>query len=213
MTLSFEKSSRPWGGAAAKLLDLEPKDWTDAPATAEDLIQIRLLLRETAGIRYGRFEHLVSHVLPNRLTCVDHLIAVHVLGYEYRPQGRRRGNDWCGDLPWKTGLGTYTADATSPWTTNTDVACGLVNRYLPFLRMDIRFGGAKHGQVRKAWFDERHLTLAGEVVPLPVEWPYGVSKYPAIAVVDTFLTAFAMQKEAIVSEAPAAEVIEAPERV
>lgn len=202
MTLSFEKSPRPWGGSAARLLDPEPKDWTDVPATAQDLIQIRLLLRETAGIRYGRFEHLVGHVLPQRLASIDHLIAVHVLGYEFRPQGRRRGNDWCGNLAWKTGLGTYTADATSPWTTNTDVACGLVNRYLPLLRVDIRFGGAQHGQVREARFDERHPTLAGEAVLLPAEWPYGVSKYPAIAVVDTLLTALAMQKEAAVQACP-----------
>jgi hypothetical protein len=178
------------------MLSLEPRDLAAAPAASEDLIELRALLRTTAGVRHGRIEHLVSHVLPQRLSSIDHLIAIHILGYEFRPEGQRGGNDWSGGLAWRTGLGTYCADATRPWTTNADVAIGLVARYLPLLRLDIRVGGAKHGQIRKARFDERHPTLAEEIVPLPAEWPYGVSRYPAIAIVDTFLTAFAMQKEA-----------------
>jgi hypothetical protein len=193
--LSFEKSPRPWNGAS-RLLSGQQADMGAAPATSEDLIELRLQLRATAGIRHGRIEHLVSHVLPQRLADIDHLIAIHVLGYEFRPEGRRGCSGWSGGLAWRTGLGSYCADATRPWTTNADVAFGLVARYLPLLRMDIRVGGAKHGQVRKAKFDEKHLTLAGETVPLPSEWPYGVSRFPAIAIVDTFLTAFAMQKEA-----------------
>lgn len=196
--LSYEKSERPWKGLPRLF---EPGDQGDAPATPEDLIEIRLLLRETAGIRHGRFEHLVGHVMPHKLRNVDHLIAVHVLGYEYRPPTKRRENRWHRDLAWRTGLGSYSDDATSLWTTDVDVAFRLVRRFVPLLRMDIRFGGAKHGQVRKARFDEKHATLAGQVIPLPEEWAYGVSRYPAIAIVDTFLTAFAMQKAA--EEAPA----------
>ncbi|MGY3582480.1 hypothetical protein ACVIGB_000595 [Bradyrhizobium sp. USDA 4341] len=194
--LSYEKSPRPWRGGTLRLLSSEPRDLEDAPAASEDLIELRALLRTTAGVRHGRIEHLVSHVLPQRLANIDHLIAIHVLGYEFRVEGRRGSDDWSGGLPWRTGLGMYTTDATRPWTTNVDVAIGLVARYLPQLRMDVRVGGARHGQVKRAKFDEKHPTLAGEIVPLPTEWPYGTSRYPAIAIMDTFLTALAMQKEA-----------------
>ena len=198
MPLSFEKSPRPWrDNWAWRLFEERPKGepWV-APAAPEDLVEIRTMLRKVASVHRGRLERLDSHRLLRELARIDHLLAVHVCGYEYRPEGRRSDPDWDTSCAWRTGTGTFTSDATEPWSSDLDLACNLVFRYVPRLRLDMRFGGARHGQLRKAHFDVKHPALSGREIPLPEEWPHGVARYPAIAVIDVFLTAFAMQKEA-----------------
>lgn len=194
MNLSFEKSPRPWR-QRSWAVPREEGPWS-APATPEDLEALREALRRTAAIEHGRSERLMGHVLPQRLAEIDHLIAVHVCGYEFRPEGGRDRSDWDTSCAWRTGLGTFSHDATMKWTTDVDLAAGLMFRYVPKLRIDLRFGGGGHGTIRKARFGRGHPdpALAGAAVPLPPEWPPGVRRYPAIAMIDVFLTAFAMQK-------------------
>jgi hypothetical protein len=206
MALSYEKTPQPWRfDARALVLGKEPKKnepWA-SPASASDLLELRAMLRQAASLRHGRLERLVQHRLPQELSKIDHLLAVHVCGYEYRPEGLgRSASDWDTNCAWRTGFGAFCAHAPEPWTTKTDLACNLAFRYVPRLRLDLRLGGARHGQLRKAKFDESHPTLPESDIPLPQEWPHGVARYPAIAVIDVFLTAFAMQKDAAVHDAP-----------
>jgi hypothetical protein len=206
MTLSLEKSPRAWrDNSWARYFDPKANAIWTVPATSEDLIELRSDLRRAASIDHGRIDHLMGHVVASHLARIDHLIAVHLCGYEFRPDGRRDDPDWGSSCcAWKTGTGTYCGDAPRKWTTDTDLAADLASRYTPHLRLDLRIGGARHGQIRKAHFDDKHpdSTLAGQDVPLPAEWPRKVRSYPAIAIVDTFLTAFAMQKEAAAATCP-----------
>lgn len=199
MPLSLEKSPNPWCDNSLALL-LEParkKDGWSAPASADDLRDLQSELRKAVSHQYGSIGHLMDHAIPRHLARIDHLIAVHICGYEFREESGRSAPDWgytfCG---WKTGTGTYTGDATRKWTTDSDEAMALVRRYSPHLRLDVRIGGARHGQVRKARFGRKHPTLAGQAIPLPAEWPPAVKRFPAVAIVDTFLTAFAIEKDA-----------------
>lgn len=194
MTLSLEKSPRQWrDNAWDRYLSPGRRDAWAAPATADDLREIQAELRRIASRHHGRIEKFVGHVTTSNLARIDHLIAVHICGYVYRPEGG--GAPYA--CPWQTGAGTFSTDATQKWTTDTDLACNLMVRYTPRLRLDIRFGGERHGQIRKARFDEKHPdpSMAGREMPLPDEWPHHVRSYPAIAIIDTFLTAFALQKE------------------
>ncbi len=166
------------------------------PAIPADALTLRIIRDAVYAVADERVPQVIAHARAHRLRECEHLIGIHVMGYEFNEDERpdSDGDRW----KWRTGLGCYTDDPIRPWTRDLSDATHLASWLCPHLRLSLRLGGARNGQVSKAAFSKRHPLpgLAGAAVPLPQRWPAAVREIPAVGVVLAFLEAAAMEKDA-----------------
>jgi hypothetical protein len=169
---------------------------TGVAAVPGDPATLRAIGDLMAGILSQRRSRAVAHWTENELKEVDHLLAIHVLGYEFNERERpdEDGDRWTWRIP---GLSSDSTSPVRPWTRDMAEAAHMARRFCPGLRMDVRVGGRKHGQVRSARFARSApFGLAGAAVPLPENWPAAVRDYPTATLVFAFLEAVCQEKEA-----------------
>ncbi len=172
------------------------KSPTGVAAVPGDPATLRAIAGLMAGILSQRRSAAVAHWTENELKEVDHLLAVHVFGYEFNEQERpdEDGDRWTWRMP---GLSSDSTSPVRPWTRDMAAAAAMSRWYCPALRMDVRVGGRRHGQVRSARFARSApFGLAGAPVPLPEAWPVAVRDYPTATLVFAFLEAVCQEKEA-----------------
>lgn len=157
-----------------------------APELREIAERIMDILRSDPGSR------MMAHVTPSRLAEVDHLIAIHVMAYEFNESNRpdADGDDW----KWRVTTAAYTDQPVREWTTKLEFALQLMRKACPGLRISVKFGGRDSGKVRKAWFSKSHPTLPGHPVEIPA-FPPAIGNCRAAGIAYIALVAAAMERE------------------